>query len=124
MFLSLKTLYRKRTVIWPFYFYTIIRTLSGRPVAGPLVDVQAVQALRTVVAMAAPRLVGRDKLAALFADEAVHAGVRLVEGGASLDVFHGGSPKTLMVVALFGRFRRRLALANLPACDNLHATSL
>ncbi|TLP22402.1 VOC family protein, partial [Staphylococcus epidermidis] len=24
----LKTLYRKRTVIWPFYFYTIIRTLS------------------------------------------------------------------------------------------------
>ena len=37
MFLSLKTLYRKRTVIWPFYFYTIIRTLSaaapreGRP---------------------------------------------------------------------------------------------
>ncbi|MGR3846258.1 restriction endonuclease subunit S, partial [Staphylococcus aureus] len=22
-------LYRKRTVIWPFYFYTIIRTLSG-----------------------------------------------------------------------------------------------
>ncbi|TES34508.1 VOC family protein, partial [Staphylococcus epidermidis] len=22
------TLYRKRTVIWPFYFYTIIRTLS------------------------------------------------------------------------------------------------
>ncbi|RXW94689.1 glyoxalase, partial [Enterococcus faecium] len=27
-FLSLKTLYRKRTVIWPFYFYTIIRTLS------------------------------------------------------------------------------------------------
>ncbi|GBY50689.1 hypothetical protein M6K066_2497 [Staphylococcus aureus] len=28
MFLSLKTLYRKRTVIWPFYFYTIIRTLS------------------------------------------------------------------------------------------------
>ena len=30
MFLSLKTLYRKRTVIWPFYFYTIIRTLSGK----------------------------------------------------------------------------------------------
>ncbi|MQI61359.1 VOC family protein, partial [Escherichia coli] len=30
MFLSLKTLYRKRTVIWPFYFYTIIRTLSNR----------------------------------------------------------------------------------------------
>ncbi|PVV92272.1 hypothetical protein DDL25_08945 [Staphylococcus aureus] len=30
MFLSLKTLYRKRTVIWPFYFYTIIRTLSRR----------------------------------------------------------------------------------------------
>ncbi|TQQ95772.1 hypothetical protein E5F01_15420, partial [Staphylococcus aureus] len=29
MFLSLKTLYRKRTVIWPFYFYTIIRTLSA-----------------------------------------------------------------------------------------------
>ncbi|RIX93723.1 hypothetical protein D3233_01550, partial [Staphylococcus aureus] len=29
MFLSLKTLYRKRTVIWPFYFYTIIRTLSS-----------------------------------------------------------------------------------------------
>lgn len=28
MFLSLKTLYRKRTVIWSFYFYTIIRTLS------------------------------------------------------------------------------------------------
>ncbi|MCS5181727.1 hypothetical protein NYS61_05580, partial [Staphylococcus aureus] len=28
MFLSLKTLYRKRTVIWPFYCYTIIRTLS------------------------------------------------------------------------------------------------
>ncbi|MCS4587149.1 ABC transporter permease subunit, partial [Staphylococcus aureus] len=28
--LSLKTLYRKRTVIWPFYFYTIIRTLSGK----------------------------------------------------------------------------------------------
>ncbi|RXW93326.1 ATP-dependent Clp protease ATP-binding subunit, partial [Enterococcus faecium] len=28
-FLSLKTLYRKRTVIWPFYFYTIIRTLSS-----------------------------------------------------------------------------------------------
>ncbi|WP_096377508.1 DUF443 family protein [Staphylococcus aureus] len=28
MFLSLKTLYRKRTVIWPFYFYTIIRPLS------------------------------------------------------------------------------------------------
>ncbi|KAB2298484.1 sodium transporter, partial [Staphylococcus epidermidis] len=27
--LSLKTLYRKRTVIWPFYFYTIIRTLSN-----------------------------------------------------------------------------------------------
>nr|WP_187147183.1 hypothetical protein [Enterococcus faecium] len=26
--MSLKTLYRKRTVIWPFYFYTIIRTLS------------------------------------------------------------------------------------------------
>ncbi|PVG61806.1 sodium transporter, partial [Staphylococcus aureus] len=26
---SLKTLYRKRTVIWPFYFYTIIRTLSN-----------------------------------------------------------------------------------------------
>ncbi|MDM6297783.1 hypothetical protein P7519_13665, partial [Staphylococcus aureus] len=25
----LKTLYRKRTVIWPFYFYTIIRTLSN-----------------------------------------------------------------------------------------------
>ncbi|PZJ60973.1 hypothetical protein C7P94_10660 [Staphylococcus aureus] len=23
-----QTLYRKRTVIWPFYFYTIIRTLS------------------------------------------------------------------------------------------------
>ncbi|MBO6360066.1 VOC family protein, partial [Enterococcus faecalis] len=23
------TLYRKRTVIWPFYFYTIIRTLSS-----------------------------------------------------------------------------------------------
>lgn len=31
MFLSLKTLYRKRTVIWPFYFYTIIRTLSVEP---------------------------------------------------------------------------------------------
>uniref|UniRef100_UPI0035BF4870 transposase n=1 Tax=Staphylococcus aureus TaxID=1280 RepID=UPI0035BF4870 len=31
MFLSLKTLYRKRTVIWPFYFYTIIRTLSLKP---------------------------------------------------------------------------------------------
>ncbi|PZK94219.1 hypothetical protein C7Q39_13080 [Staphylococcus aureus] len=30
MFLSLKTLYRKRTVIWPFYFYTIIRTLSTK----------------------------------------------------------------------------------------------
>ncbi|PQG21146.1 glyoxalase, partial [Enterococcus faecium] len=30
MFLSLKTLYRKRTVIWPFYFYTIIRTLSEK----------------------------------------------------------------------------------------------
>lgn len=30
MFLSLKTLYRKRTVIWPFYFYTIIRTLSNQ----------------------------------------------------------------------------------------------
>ncbi|WP_099812956.1 hypothetical protein [Staphylococcus epidermidis] len=30
MFLSLKTLYRKRTVIWPFYFYTIIRTLSQK----------------------------------------------------------------------------------------------
>ncbi|KAA9206718.1 hypothetical protein F6X94_11955, partial [Enterococcus durans] len=30
MFLSLKTLYRKRTVIWPFYFYTIIRTLSDK----------------------------------------------------------------------------------------------
>ncbi|TQC59833.1 hypothetical protein EKV48_05130, partial [Staphylococcus sp. SKL70935] len=30
MFLSLKTLYRKRTVIWPFYFYTIIRTLSNK----------------------------------------------------------------------------------------------
>ncbi|KAF3372041.1 hypothetical protein BXA51_10725 [Enterococcus faecium] len=30
MFLSLKTLYRKRTVIWPFYFYTIIRTLSKK----------------------------------------------------------------------------------------------
>lgn len=29
MFLSLKTLYRKRTVTWPFYFYTIIRTLSS-----------------------------------------------------------------------------------------------
>ncbi|MDT2762653.1 hypothetical protein, partial [Aerococcus urinaeequi] len=28
--LSLKTLYRKRTVIWPFYFYTIIRTLSEK----------------------------------------------------------------------------------------------
>ncbi|TNW81968.1 VOC family protein, partial [Enterococcus faecium] len=28
--LSLKTLYRKRTVIWPFYFYTIIRTLSKK----------------------------------------------------------------------------------------------
>ncbi|PQB78119.1 hypothetical protein CUN36_03780, partial [Enterococcus faecium] len=28
MFLWLKTLYRKRTVIWPFYFYTIIWTLS------------------------------------------------------------------------------------------------
>ncbi|RXU74833.1 glyoxalase, partial [Enterococcus faecium] len=27
---SLKTLYRKRTVIWPFYFYTIIRTLSRK----------------------------------------------------------------------------------------------
>ncbi|TJX69931.1 sodium transporter, partial [Staphylococcus haemolyticus] len=27
---SLKTLYRKRTVIWPFYFYTIIRTLSDK----------------------------------------------------------------------------------------------
>ncbi|RXW61908.1 hypothetical protein CYQ71_12380 [Enterococcus faecium] len=27
--MSLKTLYRKRTVIWPFYFYTIIRTLSS-----------------------------------------------------------------------------------------------
>ncbi|PVG52206.1 glyoxalase, partial [Staphylococcus aureus] len=27
----LKTLYRKRTVIWPFYFYTIIRTLSQIP---------------------------------------------------------------------------------------------
>ncbi|MET1944349.1 hypothetical protein ABXM67_00010 [Enterococcus faecium] len=27
--MSLKTLYRKRTVIWPFYFYTIIRTLSN-----------------------------------------------------------------------------------------------
>ncbi|RYK81786.1 VOC family protein, partial [Enterococcus faecium] len=27
---SLKTLYRKRTVIWPFYFYTIIRTLSKK----------------------------------------------------------------------------------------------
>ncbi|RXU74145.1 glyoxalase, partial [Enterococcus faecium] len=27
---SLKTLYRKRTVIWPFYFYTIIRTLSSK----------------------------------------------------------------------------------------------
>ncbi|PVG35611.1 hypothetical protein DDL35_10575, partial [Staphylococcus aureus] len=26
----LKTLYRKRTVIWPFYFYTIIRTLSKK----------------------------------------------------------------------------------------------
>ncbi|TJX57437.1 VOC family protein, partial [Staphylococcus aureus] len=24
----LEALYRKRTVIWPFYFYTIIRTLS------------------------------------------------------------------------------------------------
>ncbi|PKR18852.1 hypothetical protein CXZ04_09240 [Staphylococcus aureus] len=32
MFLSLKTLYRKRTVIWPFYFYTIIRTLSHKVV--------------------------------------------------------------------------------------------
>jgi hypothetical protein len=30
MFLSLKTLYRKRTVIWPFTFHTIIRTLSDR----------------------------------------------------------------------------------------------
>ncbi|PEY00510.1 hypothetical protein CRN01_15205 [Enterococcus faecium] len=30
MFLSLKTLYRKRTVTWPFYFYTIIRTLSKK----------------------------------------------------------------------------------------------
>ncbi|MDT2762695.1 hypothetical protein AAF695_09955, partial [Aerococcus viridans] len=30
---SLKTLYRKRTVIWPFYFYTIIRTLSQSPFA-------------------------------------------------------------------------------------------
>ncbi|MEJ4489693.1 glutathione peroxidase [Enterococcus faecium] len=29
--MSLKTLYRKRTVIWPFYFYTIIRTLSLAP---------------------------------------------------------------------------------------------
>ncbi|BDV04074.1 hypothetical protein JP008_00330 [Staphylococcus aureus] len=28
--MSLKTLYRKRTVIWPFYFYTIIRTLSSK----------------------------------------------------------------------------------------------
>ncbi|MDM5378155.1 hypothetical protein P7818_12855, partial [Staphylococcus aureus] len=28
----LKTLYRKRTVIWPFYFYTIIRTLSKNKV--------------------------------------------------------------------------------------------
>ncbi|RXW53896.1 hypothetical protein CYQ75_11150 [Enterococcus faecium] len=28
--MSLKTLYRKRTVIWPFYFYTIIRTLSRK----------------------------------------------------------------------------------------------
>ncbi|EJE48132.1 glyoxalase family protein [Staphylococcus epidermidis NIH051475] len=32
MFLSLKTLYRKRTVIWPFYFYTIIRTLSFKSI--------------------------------------------------------------------------------------------
>ena len=32
MFLSLKTLYRKRTVIWPFYFYTIIRTLSRKSI--------------------------------------------------------------------------------------------
>ncbi|PTO41358.1 hypothetical protein C6P50_07625 [Enterococcus mundtii] len=28
MFLWLKTLYRKRTVTWPFIFYTIIWTLS------------------------------------------------------------------------------------------------
>ncbi|RBS75832.1 hypothetical protein EB02_00558 [Enterococcus faecium] len=35
MFLSLKTLYRKRTVIWPFYFYTIIRTLSKIQIVYP-----------------------------------------------------------------------------------------
>ncbi|WP_347090817.1 ABC transporter permease subunit, partial [Staphylococcus ureilyticus] len=43
MFLSLKTLYRKRTVIWPFYFYTIIRTLSI------LVDIIIPQALRNSI---------------------------------------------------------------------------
>ena len=44
MFLSLKTLYGKRTVIWPFYFYTIIRTLSKKALkAGgvSLADVRA-----------------------------------------------------------------------------------
>ncbi|RXF31339.1 hypothetical protein EG874_15185 [Enterococcus faecalis] len=30
MFLWLKTLYRKRAVIWPFIFYTIIWTLSKK----------------------------------------------------------------------------------------------
>ncbi len=44
MFLSLKTLYRKRTVIWPFYFYTIIRTLSAEELIledGPVLDLAA-----------------------------------------------------------------------------------
>lgn len=39
MFLSLKTLYRKRTVIWPFYFYTIIRTLSGKAIIAFILSV-------------------------------------------------------------------------------------
>ena len=94
---------------------------AGGPVAGPVVDVQAVQALGAMVAMAASRPVGRDDPAALFADETVHAGMSLIEGAASLEFFHGGSPKTMMVVALFGRFVRRLELANLPVYDNLRA---
>ncbi|MFN0604202.1 GNAT family N-acetyltransferase [Facklamia hominis] len=57
MFLSLKTLYRKRTVIWPFYFYTIIRTLSnyqnqgiGRRCIQAMIQLATEQALPAVKA--------------------------------------------------------------------------
>ena len=49
MFLSLKTLYRKRTVIWPFYFYTIIRTLSIKKNTNDLKKYQNIKEILKII---------------------------------------------------------------------------